>query len=161
MSFDVWTAMLTSNPILRNKSLRARNKVAHVELLREFARPVPQYAVTVTYGNIKVFLSSEKRAKLETKNFNTDFRKVFFLTKYRMCYAIYTPPNTKGLAINQTMSVYENWQNATMFKQANNSDLLRSLKHLMKTRPYSEKANILILVYKSFLHRSTLNVVHE
>ena len=122
--------MITSDHSLGNKSLRARNKVAHVELV-----PVPQYAVTVTYGNIKVFLSSEKRAKLETKNFNTDFRKVFFLTKYRMCYAIYTPPNTKGLAINQTMSVYENWQNATMFKQANNSDLLRSLKHLMKTRP--------------------------
>ena len=32
MPHDVWTPMITSNPSLRNKSLRARNKVAHVEL---------------------------------------------------------------------------------------------------------------------------------
>ena len=32
-------------------SLRARNKVAHVELLRGLARPVPRYAVTLTYRN--------------------------------------------------------------------------------------------------------------
>ena len=31
---------------LRNKSLRGRNKIAHVELLRGLARPVPRYAVT-------------------------------------------------------------------------------------------------------------------
>ena len=31
--------------------LRARNKVAHVELLRGLARPVPRYAVTLTYRN--------------------------------------------------------------------------------------------------------------
>ena len=78
-TLDVFQCMDTSNPSLRNKSLRARNKVAHVELLREFARPVPQYAVTVTYGNIKVFLSSEKRAKLETKKSITPtFEKSFF-----------------------------------------------------------------------------------
>ena len=35
----------TINPSLRNKSLRARNKVAHVELLRGFARPVPGVAI--------------------------------------------------------------------------------------------------------------------
>ena len=51
MSLDVWTPMLTSNPSLHNKSLLASNQVAHVELLRGYARPVPQYAVTVTYGN--------------------------------------------------------------------------------------------------------------
>ena len=33
-------------PSLHNKSLRARNKVAHVELLQGNARPVPRYAVT-------------------------------------------------------------------------------------------------------------------
>ena len=34
-----------------NKILRARNKVAHVELMRGLARPVSRYAVTVTYRN--------------------------------------------------------------------------------------------------------------
>ena len=43
--------MLTSNPSLRNKSLRARNKVAHIELLRVDVRLVPRYAVTAIYGN--------------------------------------------------------------------------------------------------------------
>ena len=51
-----------------------------------------------------------------------------------MRYAIYTPPNTKHLAINLTMVAYGNGQNATSFAQANNSDLLRSLKHSMETR---------------------------
>ena len=51
-----------------------------------------------------------------------------------MRYAIYMPPNTKDLAINQTMVAYGNRQNATEFAQTNNSDLLRSLKQLMETR---------------------------
>ena len=41
--------MITNNPSLRNKSLRARNNVAHVELLQGVARLEPRYAVTVTY----------------------------------------------------------------------------------------------------------------
>ena len=53
-----------------------------------------------------------------------------------MRYAIYMPPNTKDLAINQTMVAYGARQNATAFARANNSDLLRSLKHLMETRLY-------------------------
>ena len=32
-----------------------------------------------------------------------------------MRYAIYMPPNTKDLAINQTMVAYGNWQSATAF----------------------------------------------
>ena len=54
-----------------------------------------------------------------------------YMIKYRMRYAIYIPPDTKDLAINQTMVAYENRQNATAFARANNTDLLRSLKHLM------------------------------
>ena len=42
---------LTSNPSLRNKRLRARNKFAHVELLQGNVRPVAKYAVTVTTKN--------------------------------------------------------------------------------------------------------------
>ena len=41
MPLDVWTPMITNDHSLRNKNLRARNKVAHVELLRGLARPVP------------------------------------------------------------------------------------------------------------------------
>ena len=67
----------------------------------------------------------------------TAFGKSLFLIKYRMRYAIYMPPNTKDLAINQTMVAYGNRQNATEFARANNFDLLRSLKHLMETRLYN------------------------
>ena len=59
----------------------------------------------------------------------TAFGKSLFLIKYRMRYTIYMPPNTKDLAINQTMVAYGSRQNATMFARANNSDLLQSLKH--------------------------------
>ena len=63
----------TINLSLRNKSLRARNKVAHVKLLRGLARPVLRYVVTVTYGNQqrkkakKDFLFSEKKSKGKNK----------------------------------------------------------------------------------------------
>ena len=95
--------MITSDPSLCNKSLRARNKVAHVELLRGFARPVLRYSVTVTYRNqqrrtqkrFSVF--RKKRAKLKTKDITTTFGKSLFLTKHRIRYAIYMPPNTKVL----------------------------------------------------------------
>ena len=123
---------------LRNKSLRACNKVAHVELLRGLARPVPRYAMTVIYRNqqrkkqqrFSVF--RKKRAKPKTKITTTTFRKSLFLIEYRMRYAIYMPPNTKDLAMNQTMVAYGNGQNATAFARANNSELLRSLKHLTR-----------------------------
>ena len=55
-----------------------------------------------------------------------------------MRYAIYKPPNPKDLAINQTMVAYGNRRNATAFARANNSDLLRSLKHLMGTSLYGQ-----------------------
>ena len=86
-------------------------------------------------GHKKDFLfSNKKKTKLKTKNITTTFGRLLLLTKYRMRYAIYIPPNTKDLAINQTMVTYGNRQNATAFARANNSDLLRSLKHLMETR---------------------------
>ena len=73
--------MLTSNPSLRNKSLRARNKIPHVELLRGDARLVPRYAMTATYGNRKrsiqkkIFCLSEKKSSTKELFYN-DFRKV-------------------------------------------------------------------------------------
>ena len=68
--------MITSEHSLRNKSLRARNKVAHVELLRGL---VMRYAVAVIYKNQNArkkqeFLSSEKEE--QSKKNNDDFRKV-------------------------------------------------------------------------------------
>ena len=44
-------SMITNDHSIRNKSLRGRNNVAHVELLRGLARPVLRYAVTVIYRN--------------------------------------------------------------------------------------------------------------
>ena len=106
------------------------------------AKAVPRYAVTVIYRNQqrkkqkRFSVLRKKRAKPKTKNITTTFGKSLFLIKYRMRYVIYMLPNTKNLAINQTMVAYGNRQNAIAFVRANNSDLLRSLKHLMETRLY-------------------------
>ena len=79
-------------------------------------------------GHKKIFCPPKKRAKQKTKTITTTFGKSLFLTKYRMRYAIYIPPNAKkNLAINQTMVAHGNWQNAIALARANNSDLLRSL----------------------------------
>ena len=51
-----------------------------------------------------------------------------------MRYAIYMPLNAKDLTIELTMVAYGNRQNATKFARANNSDLLRAVKHLIETR---------------------------
>ena len=67
---DVWTPMITSDPSLRNKSMRARNKVAHVELLRGL---VLRYAVTVIFPVLQ-----KKRAK---PKITTTFGKSLFLIK--------------------------------------------------------------------------------
>ena len=86
---------------------------------------------------IKIFCPPKKRPKPKTKKITMAFAKSLFLIEYRMRYAIYIPPNTRDLAINQTMVAYGNRQNATAFAPANNFDLLRSLKHLMETRLYA------------------------
>ena len=92
--------MFINNHSLRNKSLLPRNKVAHIELLRELAKPVLRYAVTVIYKNQqrkknKEFLSCEKKSEVKNKNITTTFGKSLFLTKHRMRYAIYIPPKNK------------------------------------------------------------------
>ena len=82
----------------------------------------------------KDFLSSEKKSRAKNeKNITTTFGKSLFLTQYRMRYAIHIPLDTKDLAINLTMVAYGNRQNAITFTRANNSDLLRALKHFMET----------------------------
>ena len=135
MSLAVWTPMLTSNPSIRNKSLHARNKVAHVELLRGLCRcmlwlwPVG----TVNAGHKKIFCPPKKiERSSKQKSITKIFGKSLFLTQYRMRYAICIPPNTKDPAINLTMVAYGNRQSAITFARANNSDLLWALKHFME-----------------------------
>ena len=140
MSHDAWTPINTNDHSLRNKSLRARNKVAHVELLRGLCRDM-LWLWSIETNNArnkkKIFcLPKKKEQSQKQKKIATTFGKSLFLIKHRMSYAIYMPPNTKDLATNQTMVAYGNQQNATAFARANYSNLLRSLKHLMETRLY-------------------------
>ena len=80
-------------------------------------------------------ISVLRKAKQSSKQkHKTTFGKSLFLTQYRVRYAIYIPPNAKDLVINLAFVAYGNRQNAIMFAQANNSDLLRALKNLMETR---------------------------
>ena len=51
-----------------------------------------------------------------------------------MRYAIYLPLHMKDPTKAFTMLAYGNWQNSIKIARANNSDLLRALKNLMKTR---------------------------
>ena len=102
--------------------------------------------------NNKDFLSSGKKSKAKkTKTITTTFGKSLFLIEYRMRFAIYMPPNTKDLAIIQTMVAFRNWQNTTALARASNSDLLRSLKHLMETRLYSNWAKLLFDTQQTIL----------
>ena len=61
------------------------------------------------------------------------FVKSLVLIKDRMLYAIYMPPNTKDLAINQMMVAYGNRQNAIAFARVNHTGWLRPPKNLMET----------------------------
>ena len=69
---------VTSNPSLCNKSLRARNKVTHVELLRGLCRDMLCLWSIETNNakNQKIFCPPKKRAKLNARKYNDDFRKV-------------------------------------------------------------------------------------
>ena len=139
--------MITNDHSLRNKSLGARHKVAHVELLRGLCRDMLWLGSIETNNarNKKAFLFSEnKEQSQKNKRITTAFKKSLFLVKCRTRYVIYMPPDTKDLAINQTMVAYGNRQNATAFVRANNSDLLRSLKHLIETRLKTWSARVLV-----------------
>ena len=77
MPHDVWTPMITSNTSLRNKSQRARNKIAHVELLQGLARACEaaicsdcdlQKPIMQNTKRISVF---RKKENLKTKNLTT------------------------------------------------------------------------------------------
>ena len=137
MPSDIWAPMLTSNTSLCNKSLRARIKVAHVELFRMVARLVLRCTVTVIYGNRerriqKIFSSFRKKEQNQGTIYNTDVRKILFITQYQMHTSeCKRPPN-------RTYDGYL-WKPAKRkkFARANNSDLLRALKHLIETKLYT------------------------
>ena len=82
----------------------------------------------------KIFCFSKRKSKAKIWKCNNGFRKVDILKLIPKRYAIHIPPNTKDLAINLAMVAYGNRQNAITFARANNSYLLRALKHLMETR---------------------------
>ena len=159
MPQDVWTPMITSDHSLRNKSLRARNKVAHVKLLRGL---VPRCAVTVIYRNqqrkkkrakpkitttfgkslflikckkqkIISVLRKKKKSKAKNKN-NDDFRNVVIYDETPNALCDSHTSDAKDLAINLAVLAYGNRPNAIKFARANNSDLLRAVKHLIETR---------------------------
>ena len=95
MPQDVWTSMITSDHSLRNKSMRARNKVAHVELLRGL---VLRYAVTVIYRNQqrkkkKISCPPEKKSK--AKN-NDNIRKVVISDKMQKAKNNFCPPKKRA-----------------------------------------------------------------
>ena len=82
--------MCTSNPSLRNKSLRFLNKVAHVELSRGDAMLVPQCVMTATYRNREHSMQKrftvlrQKRARQKKYFITTNFEKSLFMTQCRM-----------------------------------------------------------------------------
>ena len=92
--------MLTNNPSLRNKSLRARMKVAHVEFFRD-VRLAPRYAVTATNANQK-----RKKKKISAQRKKRAKPRNDYITQYRMRYAIHIPLNAKDLAADLAMHSY-------------------------------------------------------
>ena len=71
-----------NQPQHSQKSMCARNKIAHVEFLRGDTRLVRGYAVTATHGNRersrqkKIFVFWKKTSKTKEKFYNNDFRKI-------------------------------------------------------------------------------------
>ena len=93
-----------------------------------------RYAVTATYGNWerkiqKKFRTFEKKeSKTKEQFYNNDFRKVIFSNA--IPYALHDLPTSKCKRHHNRP--YQ--QNGIKFAQVNNSDLLRALKNLTKTR---------------------------
>ena len=116
ISFDVWAPLLTNNLSLCNKSMRARNKIARIEILR--GHNILWHVGTDNAGHKRILSSEKKEQSSKQKKYSTTtFGKSSFLTQYRMRYAIYIPSNTKDFAINLTMVAYGNRQNAITSKQ--------------------------------------------
>ena len=64
MPSDVWTPMITTDHSLRNKSMRRRNKVAHVELLRGLQLQTTMVKVIIS-KLIKISFSKSIFVKLD------------------------------------------------------------------------------------------------
>ena len=103
--------MITTDHSLRNKSMRRRNKVAHVELLLRYAVtvkiscPPEKKSKVKNNDNVRKVVISDKmqepknnfcppKKRAKPKKITKTFRKSLFLIKYRMRYAIYIPPKT-------------------------------------------------------------------
>ena len=89
-SIPLWTPMITSNPSFRNKSLRARNKVAHVELFREGCKACAATCCDCNLWKSRTqntnffFCFPEKKARLGNNLLTAAFGKLLLLIQYWM-----------------------------------------------------------------------------
>ena len=149
MSLDVCSPM----PSLRNKSLCARNKVAHVELFWGDARLVPQCAVTATYVNKTqymkmIFYPSAENSKTKNYFITTTFRKLLFITQYWMWYAIYIPLNT----VNLTNRPYD----ACLWNPAKRNKVCKSkqLRFVESAKKFNENQALKVISGLKYLYLS-------
>ena len=109
--------------------------------------PMLKVAVTAIYGDWerriqKIFtVLRKKKSKTKEQFYNNDF-----ITQYQM----HTSECKKYRTIELTMVTYGNRLNATKFAQANNYDLLRALKHLIKTRLYKDSAAKIFVICRTY-----------
>ena len=85
---------------------------------------------------IKIIFCFHEKKQSQKKN-NDDFQNVVICDWIPNTLRDLQTSDVKDLIINLATLAYGNRANATKFAQANNSDLLRALKHLMETRLYS------------------------
>ena len=117
----------------------------HVKLSWGDARLMALYAVTATCGNRerrmkKIFCLLEKKRKAKEQFYNPILNVLRDLHTSR-CKRLLRPYDV----------CLQNRQNAIKFARANNSDLLRAPKHLMKTRFYGrywDWLNYLLSMYQ-------------
>ena len=109
MSRGVWTSVLTSNHSHRNKILRDRNKVAHVELLRGLARPVHKTETKYIIGLFILLLISMLLLNISI---------ISILIKVKNCYKICTfkTPASQQLVVTQGCKMISSGKNQTTKK---------------------------------------------
>ena len=88
----------------------------------------------ITQDKKDYLFSKEKEQSSKQKKYSNDFRKVVISNSIPDALRDSHTSDAKNLAINLAMLTYGNRPNAIKFARANNSDLLRALKHLMETR---------------------------
>ena len=133
MPSDVWTPMITTDHSLRNKSMRRRNKVAHVELLLRYAVtvkiscPPEKKSKVKNNDNVRKVVISDKiqekkrisvlRKKEQSKNKknNDDFQKVVIYNKMYKIKIIFCFPGEKSKSQKQTKNNDNDFRNVVIY----------------------------------------------